>query len=289
MYKGKEYPNVQIKYYMKGGILMSIPAFFATLWGAVASPSGQAVIGMLNLGGTAYTAVKATQNSNKLSSLQSTCYGIATELKEVKSNTSDLFTISDMEDLISSSTAPLPASAPASTPTQTQTQTQTPAPTTPTAPAEPAQDNMPPAWAQQLMQQQLQQAEVIKTLMQQNTASAVPANTTVNVNPTTPAVPTVSSVPIATAVATVPGSVPEASPAPAPALDTTPAPATVDPAIMAFLQQQAEAMNKLANAVTALETSIEALEAATDDTPVVVVPPTPPTTTTTPPTPPVGG
>lgn len=257
---------------------MSIPAFLTAIWGGICSPTGQGVIGLLNLGGTTYTAVKTTQNSNKLSSLQSTCYGIATELKEVKSNTSDLFTISDMEDLISGSTAPLPASAPASTPTQTQTQT--PAPTTPTAPAEPAQDNMPPAWAQQLMQQQLQQAEVIKTLMQQNTASAVPANTTVNVNPTTPAAPTVSSVPIATAVATVPGSVPEASPAPAPALDTTPAPATVDPAIMAFLQQQAEAMNKLANAVTALETSIGALEAATDDAH---------PTTTTPPTPPVGG
>lgn len=255
---------------------MSIPAFFATLWGAVASPSGQAVIGMLNLGGTTYTAVKATQNSNKLSSLQSTCYGIATELKEVKSNTSDLFTISDMEDLISGSTAPLPASAPASTPTQTQT----PAPTAPTAPAEPAQDNMPPAWAQQLMQQQLQQAEVIKTLMQQNTASAVPANTTVNVNPTAPAAPTVSSVPIATAVATVPGSVPEASPAPAPAIDAAPAPASVDPTLMAFLQQQAEAMNKLASAVTALETSIGASVAAS---------PTTTTTTTTPPTPPVGG
>lgn len=282
MYKGKEYPNVQIKYYMKGGILMSIPAFFATLWGAVASPSGQAVIGMLNLGGTAYTAVKATQNSNKLSSLQSTCYGIATELKEVKSNTSDLFTISDMEDLISSSTAPLPASAPASTPTQTQTQTQTPAPTTPTAPAEPAQDNMPPAWAQQLMQQQLQQAEVIKTLMQQNAAPNVPANTTVNVNPTAPAAPAVSAVPTAP-----------------PALDTappTPAPAAVDPAIMAFLQQQAEAMNKLASAVTALETSITEIEAVIDDAdsipttaPVVTVtPPTTTTTTTTPPTPPAG-
>lgn len=260
---------------MKGGILMSIPAFFATLWGAVASPSGQAVIGMLNLGGTTYTAVKATQNSNKLSSIQSSVYGIATDLREVKAQTSDLFTVDDMTELISSTptlspttnatTAPL-STAPASTPTQTP------------APTEPAQDNMPPAWAQQLMQQQLQQAEVIKTLMQQNTASAVPANTTVNVNPTAPAAPTVSSVPVATAVATVPGSVPEASPAPAPALDTTPAPASVDPTLMAFLQQQAEAMNKLASAVTALETSIGASSVAAS-----------PTTTTTPPTPPVGG
>lgn len=236
---------------------MSISAALLSIWGGIASPTGQAIIGLANLGGTTYTAVKASQNSNKLSSLQSTCYGIATELKEVKSNTSDLFTISDMEDLISGSTAPLPASAPASTPTQTQTP----------APTEPAQDNMPPAWAQQLMQQQLQQAEVIKTLMQQNTASAVPANTTVNVNPTAPAAPTVSSVP-------------EASPAPAPAIDAAPAPASVDPTLMAFLQQQAEAMNKLASAVTALETSIGALEAATDDAH---------PTTTTPPTPPVGG
>lgn len=267
---------------------MSISAALLSLWGGICSPTGQAVIGLANLGGTTYTAVKTTQNSNKLSSLQSSVYGIARDLKEVKTQTTDLLTVDDMDDLLSggmpsgsgipttttttTTTAPLPASAPTAP-------TQTPAPTAPTAPTQ--DNNVPPAWAQQLMQQQLQQAEVIKTLMQQNTASAVPANTTVNVNPTAPAAPTVSSVPIATAVATVPGSVPEASPAPAPAIDAAPAPASVDPTLMAFLQQQAEAMNKLASAVTALETSIGALEAATDD-----APPVPPVA---PPVPPVGG
>jgi hypothetical protein len=51
----------------------------------------------------------------------------------------------------------------------------------------------------------------------------------------------------------------------------------VDPALMAFLQQQAEAMNKLANAVTALETSITEIEAVIDNA------------SDSEPTPPVGG
>ena len=263
---------------MKGGILMSIPAFLTTLWGAVCSPSGQAAIGMLNLGCTGYTAVKATQNSNKLSSLQSTCYGIATELKDIKTNTSDLFTISDMEALVSGATPPAPT-----TTTPTATTTTAPAQTpTPAEPAVTAHDNVPPAWAQQLMQQQMEQAAVIKNLMQQNGGS-VPA-TTVNVNPT-PTVPAVPTAPPATATDSVP--TPDA-----PASVPTP----VDPTIMAFLQQQADAMNKLANAVTALETSITEIESVLDDTdssiptaPVVTTPPTTTTTTTTPPTPPVGG
>jgi hypothetical protein len=264
---------------------MSILAGLSTFWGAVCSPSAQAVIGLANLGGTTYTAVKASQNSNKLSSLQSSVYGIARDLKEVKAQTTDLLTVDDMDDLLSggimpttttttTTTTPLPTSAPTAT-----------APTQTPAPVVTAQDNMP-AWAQQLIQQQLQQSEVIKGLMQQqNTASTIPANTTVNVNPT-PTAPAAPTVPSATATAT--DSVPTIP-------DTTPTPAPVDPALMAFLQQQAEAMNKLANAVTALEVSIGEIEAVIDDAPASVptatTPPVPPVVITTPttPTPPTGG
>ena len=244
---------------------MSILTALTTFWGGVCSPAGQTIIGLANLGGTTYTAVKASQNSNKLSSLQSTCYGIAKDLKEVKTETTGLFKISDVEDLISgigavegaaAPTTTATTTAPTATTTTTPTQAATVPSTAPTAPAVTVQDNNVPAWAQQLMQQQMEQAAVIKNLMQQNGGGV-------------PAIP-----------------------------DTTPAPAPVDPALMAFLQQQAEAMNKLASAVTALETSITEIEAVIDDAdptptaPVVTTPPTTTTTTTvpvTPPTPPVGG
>jgi hypothetical protein len=263
---------------------MSISAALLSIWGGIASPTGQAIIGLANLGGTTYTAVKASQNSNKLSSLQSSVYGIARDLKEVKTQTSDLFTISDMEGLISG-VAPSPApTTTAPTPTTTTTPTQTPPPA---GAAEPAQDNMP-AWAQQLIQQQMQQAEIIKGLMQ-NATPNVPANTTVNVNPT-PTAPAAPTAPPATAPASVPTAPPIVSTIP----DAAPAPAPVDPALMAFLQQQANSINELASAVTALKTSIGEIEAVIDDAdsipttaPVVTV--TPPTTTTTTTTPPTGG
>lgn len=110
-------------------------------------------------------------------------------------------TYSQMEKLLSE---PVP------TPTQTPAAPATSIPT-------PTQDNnVPPAWAQQLMQQQMQQAEVIKNLMQQqNTATAAPSNTTVNVNPT--ATPAATTTPASTAPA--PTSTPAPQPADESALD----------------------------------------------------------------------
>lgn len=136
-----------------------------------------------------------------LSRIESTQDKIIEGIESLQVSTSHTVTYSQMEKLLSE---PVPA------PTQT---VQQPASNQAPTPAQtPAPDNNPPAWAQQLMQQQVQQAEVIKTLMQQqNTASTpVPANTTVNVNPT----------------AAAPATTTPASTAPAPT--TTPAPQPVD-------------------------------------------------------------
>lgn len=257
MYKGKEYPNVQIKYYMKGGILMSIPAFFATLWGAVASPSGQAVIGMLNLGGTAYTAVKATQNANKLSSLQSTCYGIAKDVREVKTQTSDLFTVSDIEEYLAADGA---------TPTTTTTSVTAAGAAVPVAPLPAAPPTAP------------------------SVPAPAPTPVVASVAPTVPVAP--APAPTA-APATTTIIAPLATPAPMPVAPAAPAPTStaLSPELMAYLENQAKMMSQLASAVTALETTIGALETAIDDAPTAPVPPTPtpPVVPPTPPTPPVGG
>lgn len=140
---------------------MSIPAFITTALSAICSPAGQTVIGFANFGVTTYTAVKATQNSSRLKEVQATCYEIATSAKEIKAQTSDLFKIGDMNDLL----------------------------------------------------------------------------TGLNTPPVVPAQPPV-----------VPAQVP--------------APAPVDPALMAFLQQQAEAMKTISDAVAELKTSLTTHETA---------------------------
>lgn len=151
-----------------------------------------------------------SEMKGSLNRIESTQDKIIEGIETLQVSTSHTVTYSQMEKLLSepvptssTQTVQQPVSNQAPAPAQTPAATTTPAP---------AQDNNPPAWAQQLMQQQMQQAEVIKTLMQQqNTASTpVPTNTTVNVNPT----------------AAAPATTTPAATAPAPT--TTPAPQTAD-------------------------------------------------------------
>jgi hypothetical protein len=142
-----------------------------------------------------------------LSRIESTQDKIIEGIESLQVSTSHTVTYSQMEKLLSE-----PVPAPEQTPAAT-------APAPATTPA-PAQDNNPPAWAQQLMHQQMQQAEVIKNLMQQqNTAPAntAPSNTTVNVNPAT--TPTPTTAPAAPAATTTPASTPAPQPAGESALD----------------------------------------------------------------------
>lgn len=105
-----------------------------------------------------------------LSRIESTQDKIIEGIESLQVRISHTVTYSQMEKLLSE---PVPA------PTQTVQQPASNQAPTPAQTPAPAQDNNPPAWAQQLMQQQVQQAEVIKTLMQQqNTASTAPAPTT---------------------------------------------------------------------------------------------------------------
>lgn len=126
-------------------------------------------------------------------------------IESLQVSTSHTVTYSQMEQLLSE---PVP------TPTQTvQQPTSNQAPAPAPAPTAPVQDNNPPAWAQQLMQQQVQQAEVIKTLMQQQNNASTPApNTTVNVNPTAAAPATTTPVATAPAATTTPASTPAPQP-----------------------------------------------------------------------------
>lgn len=114
-------------------------------------------------------------------------------IETLQVSTSHTVTYSQMEKLLSE---PVPA----------PTATTTPATTTPAPVATPAQDNnVPPAWAQQIIQQQNQQAEIIKNLMQ----PASPANTTVNVG--------AAPAPVATPAPTTPATTTPAATTPAPA------------------------------------------------------------------------
>ena len=104
------------------------------------------------------------------------------------------------------STAPVPVPAPASVPTTPPVSTPVPTPAPTPMPTE-DNNNIPPVWAQQLIQHQIQQDAVIKTLIDQqnNTTTTPPSSTTVNV--TTPTSTTTPSTTIST---------PTPTPAPAP-------------------------------------------------------------------------
>lgn len=118
-------------------------------------------------------------------------------IESLQESTSYTVTYSQMKKLLSE---PVPAPTVPTTPA-------TPAPATLVATPAPAPvpDNNPPAWAQQIIKQQEQQAEIIKNLMQ----PASPANTTVNVG--------AAPAPVATPAPTTPATTTPAATTPAPA------------------------------------------------------------------------
>ena len=178
---------------------MGIATVFTTVIGALSSPTAIAtstlltgantVMGGIGLKNDADIKAGITNANSKLEKVQDS-------LDEIQGICASTCTVDDIESMFTS--AP---TAPTSTPAAPTPTTSTPAPT------QTQDNNVPPAWAQQLMQQQVQQAEVIKTLMQQqNTAATTPTNTTVNVNPTTTPAPT------APAATTTPASTPAPQP-----------------------------------------------------------------------------
>ena len=118
------------------------------------------------------------------------------ELQGICAKTCSVDDIHAMFAPVPTTPTPMPApptptptpTAPVTTPTPVPTPTvpTSPTPTVPPAPMPTEDNNVPPVWAQQLIQHQLQQDAVIKALMDQqnNTTTTPPSSTTVNV--TTP-------------------------------------------------------------------------------------------------------
>lgn len=186
---------------------MGIATAFTTLVGALSSPTAIAGATLLTGANTVMNAVELKNDSDikaGINNANSKLVKVQDSLDELQGICANTCTMDDIESMFAAPTAP--TSTPSPAPTQT--------------PAAPAQthdnNNVPPIWAQQIMQQQVQQAEVIKTLMQQqNTANTAPSNTTVNVNPT--ATPTPTTAPAAT---TTPASTPAPQPAGESVLET---------------------------------------------------------------------
>ena len=191
---------------------MGIATAFTTLVGVLSSPTAIAGTTLLTGANTVMNAVELKNDSDikaGINNANSKLVKVQDSLDELQGICANTCTMDDIESMFAA-----PA-APASTPTAPAS-TQTPA--APTAPAQSHDNNVPPVWAQQIMQQQMQQAEVIKNLMQQqNTANAAPSNTTVNVNPAT--TPTPTTAPAAPAATTTPASTPAPQPTGESALD----------------------------------------------------------------------
>ena len=185
---------------------MGIATAFTTLVGALSSPTAIAGTTLLTGANTVMNAVELKNDSDikaGINNANSKLVKVQDSLDELQGICANTCTMDDIESMFAA-----PA-APASTPTAPAS---TPAPAVPAAPAQSHDNNVPPVWAQQIMQQQVQQAEVIKALMQQqNTANTAPSNTTVNVNPAT--TPTTTPVaPAAPAATTTPASTPAPQP-----------------------------------------------------------------------------
>ena len=180
---------------------MGIATAFTTLVGVLSSPTAIAGTTLLTGANTVMNAVELKNDSDikaGINNANSKLAKVQDSLDELQGICANTCTMDDLESMFTTTpTAPAPAQTPAA-PAQTHDN-----------------NNVPPIWAQQIMQQQVQQAEDIKALMQQqNTANAAPSNTTVNVNPTTTPTPTTTPVaPAAPAATTTPASTPAPQPA----------------------------------------------------------------------------